>query len=115
MAMSEFFLMKGDRLPPIEAEIRDGKNTIIDLSAGGTTAKFIYKPVGSSESAIVRDAEIVNPGTDGNVRYNWTADDAAEFEPGSYAAQWLIEFADGRKLRVPNAGYIVIRVSEALS
>jgi hypothetical protein len=101
-------LKKGDRRPPCVALATDGAGTAIDLT--GCTAKFFMRLRDSSGTPKVNGAAatVVAPQTQGKVQYDWAAADVDT--AGIYEAEFEATFADGRKLSIPNDGFIIVTV-----
>jgi len=97
-----FYIKKGDSAPPVEATLRKADRSVIDL----TDADSVHFQMGSLDN----EAEIVDPPTSGQVRYEWGTGetDAA----GIFNAEFKIMWAGGREQTVPNRGTIKVYISE---
>lgn len=108
--MADFTIKKGDRLPVIQATLKDSSGTAVDLT--GATVRFhMARP----DKTVVVDAAavVLSPATDGRVEYQWGASDTGA--PGDYLAEWEVTFQSGREQTFPNDGYLTVRIVEALA
>jgi hypothetical protein len=106
--ITEHKIKRGDTLKALVASLTLG-NTPIDLT--GATVRFIMRPRFTTPPVAVinRSADVLLV-TEGRVSYQWQAGDTAQ--PGRYAAEFEITYtATGRKLTVPNDGYISVVVT----
>ncbi len=97
-----FYIKKGDSAPPVEATLRKADRSAIDL----TDATSVNFQMGEIDSP----AEIVDPPTSGQVRYDWGASETDA--PGVYSAEFKITWGDGREQTVPSRGYIRVYITE---
>jgi hypothetical protein len=102
--MSDFTITKGNRLPELTATLADA-NGAINLS--GATVRLVTRAYGDTDVTLDVAAAIVSAAA-GTVKYAWAAGQTDE--PGDFFAAWVITFADGRKLTVPNDGVITIEI-----
>lgn len=96
-----FYIKKGDRAPSVEATLRRGDRTAIDL----TSVTSINFQMGELDnSAVIVDAEA------GTVRYDWGSDETDT--PGVFNAEFKILWNDGREQTVPNRSHIKVYITE---
>ena len=111
----DFTIAKGNRLPSISDALLDADDNPIPLTVGGGVSgvKFSMWDYATGTLQIDNaDALVLDDGTAGLVRYDWTVDDA-ELPAGFYYARWKIEYSSARSLDVPNEGQIVVEITEA--
>ena len=77
------------------------------INLTGATVTFKMRLV-SGGMALVKTAAVVGDPTLGVVQYSFVGTDLAN--PGSYYVEWLITFADGHLLTVPDDSYAQINV-----
>lgn len=104
--MADVTIRQGDRLPNLDRQFLIG-TTPVNLT-GATVTFDMYNastslPVTTSGACTVVDA------TNGDVRYPWTADDAA-LPAGVYLAAFTATYGDGRTITAPNSGMIVVEI-----
>lgn len=114
--MQEFYIKQGDRKPDISSILTTGgvgeQKTPVDLSGPGTTVQFAYRGLGAPvEETVVRNATILEPGTAGQVKYEWVAEDTEE--AGSFVAEWRVTFVGGLRATFPNNEMLIVRISES--
>lgn len=106
--MSQFFIKRGDTLPLLRRTLElDG--TAIDLSAA--TVKFLLRAADAGTGAVGAGSVSVIDATGGVVEYSWGAADTAT--AGSYYGEFEATIG-GKRLTVPNTGYINIEVYQDL-
>jgi hypothetical protein len=99
---ADFTIKANDRLPSIQATLS------ADLSAAGTTCKFIMKTATGNTIKVNAAAVIVSTGATSVVRYDWLAVDTAV--PGSYLGEWEVTFSGGKKQTFPTLTFHSIEV-----
>lgn len=97
-------LKKGDRRPSATATAKDAAGAVIDLT--GATAVFIAKDQNGVEK-VNAAATIVSP-TAGTLQYDFALVDSDTIS--TYRAKFLVTFSDGKKMSVPNDGYVPMTV-----
>lgn len=106
--MADFSLKAHDRLPSIQATLKNPDGSLLDLT-GATSVKFIMKLKDAPGTVKVNAAAVVvAPATGGIVRYDWLAIDTDAV--GSYQAEWEITWTGGKKQTVPTTSYHTIDV-----
>ena len=112
--MADFTIKKGDLLPELEATLKDGSDTAIDLTGrGGATVRFHMRATGTLTTKVDAAATIVTAAS-GEVKYTWVAADTDT--AGTYFGEFEITWVTGSKLqRVPNDGHIEILVAENIA
>jgi hypothetical protein len=106
----DFSIKENDLLPTLDATLSDEAGPI-DLQ--GSTILFIMstgtgatpKVSATASSMQVGDG---SDGSKGKVRYSWVEGDTDE--TGSYIAEFEVTVSGGKKLTVPNRGYIRVRI-----
>lgn len=106
---ADVYVTADDTTPSVTATLTDATGAAIDLT--GATVTFRMAAPGSDTLKVNAAATVTNP-TLGQVAYAWTAADTDT--PGYYLARWRIVFSSGRIASVPNAGYLVVLVQEAV-
>lgn len=106
--MAEITLKRGDRNPSLEATLQQATGAPIPLH-GVTQVKFLMK----DENTLKIDSPVtIIDAARGLVKYDWAAEDTDTV--GNYQAEFEITFSDGKKMTVPNNGYIVVVILEDL-
>ena len=105
-----FYIKQNDTSPSLGATLRDGSNSVIDLT--DASVKFHMRPVGGSTTTVDRAAVVLSP-TDGTVRYEWLDGDTAT--SGNYQAEFQITYVNGTIETFPNNGYIIVQVLPELA
>lgn len=105
--MTGILLRVGDRLPVIRANLTGEKGQKIDLT--GASVRILVKPL-ATDAAKVDSPCTVTAAADGAVEY--APEVAASDTAGEYRAWFVITDAAGKKLTVPNEGYIPMLVSD---
>lgn len=102
--MADVSIRKGDRLPQLDRQfLVDGSG--VDLT-GATVVFNMYKATDGTQ--VITDGTVtVVTAASGNVRYSWTAADAA-LDADTYLASFTATYGDGRKLTAPNTGMLVV-------
>lgn len=98
-----------DTTPFVTATLKDATGAAIPLATA--TVTFRMAAPGSATPKVDAAATITNAAL-GQVAYAWTAADTDT--PGYYLARWRVLFSSGRIASVPNAGYLVVLVQEAV-
>lgn len=124
--MADFTIKKGDLLPELEATLKDGAGTAIDLTArGGGTVRFHMRlrdsgeptddPSPSRAETIKVDAPAtVVTAASGEVKYSWVAGDTDT--AGDYFGEFEITWATGSlPQRIPSDGHLEILVMENIA
>ena len=110
----DFYITRTNRLPVIQDTLKDSNGAALDLSSPGVSGvTFVMKDFATETVVINYQPAVVVDGPTGQVRYDWSINDAA-LPAGFYRARWRITYAIGKTLDVPNNGHIVIELSAAL-
>ncbi len=113
--LADFTIKKGNRRPELTVSLLEAAGGAgIVLDPDNDTVTFIMTGVGDSielGTVVSAPAEIID-GDNGGVKYAWGVNDTAN--PGTYGAEWLITFQDGRKEVVPAHGYMTITIEDTL-
>lgn len=100
--MSNGHIHVGDVGTPINAVFKTGDGVVVDISTAITKTISFEDPDGVS---IVKNAEFINDGTDGQITYELAAGDIDQ--PGKWHAQGRITFEDGADLRSDRVAFRV--------
>jgi hypothetical protein len=105
---ADFYMVKGDRLPLLDATLTLPSGDAIDLTA--KTVVFSFRE--SSRSAPVRTApaSVASPATAGNVTYTWLAGDTDK--AGKYIGEFLVTDGAGKIMSFPSNKYIEFEIRE---
>lgn len=104
--MSDFSIKKGDRLPVIEATLKDATGTVVSLlSISGV--RFIMRLPGAATPKVNAAASVVDA-AGGKVRYDWLLIDTDA--PGVYEAEWEVTFTGGKIQTFPTPGYNEVEI-----
>ena len=110
---SKFFLKTGDRAPSLTAQAKDATGTPVPFGAGAT-AKFSMKlRVGGTTLKVNGATATVVDQSLGTLQYDWASADVDA--AGTYDGEFEVTKTDGRKLTVPNDGYITIVIVARLT
>jgi len=109
--MADFYIKRGDRLPNLQATLKNEDGSIADLT--GANVRFNMFPVGSVVAKVNSGASIEGAPTNGNVYYSWQAGDTDIC--GEFYGEFEVEFNSGLKETFPNKGYIKILISADLN
>lgn len=107
--MADFFVKKGDRQPPIRAQLLDSSGTAIDLTGCSLVFRMRLK---SATTLKVNASATVSDAINGRVEYEWGASDTNAV--GTYLAEWEVTYADTTKQVVPSDGYLTVEVVDVL-
>jgi hypothetical protein len=114
MRQADFKMTTGDRAPSLDYILENFDGSPVNLSAGATVT-FVMRAAGASIHVVSGTAALVDGGTYGHVRYDWTANDAAALVPGRYYAQWQVTFPGAVAQTFPGGGdYLIIDVGSRL-
>jgi hypothetical protein len=91
-------MVKNDLKPSVLATLKYADGTVVDLT--GCTAEFHLKQ--GDTVLIDKSAVILDPTTNGQVRYDWEAGETAY--TGLCNAEFEITFSDGEKMTFPTKG-----------
>jgi hypothetical protein len=115
---STFPLKTGDRIPAMQATLRDAAGTPVDLRSA-TSLIFKMRRYGTTDPTIGGTGLVaeLQPGTNtpeyrGVAWYLWDTDDT--LVAGTYEGEWYVAWPDGRSAHFPNAGKDVIVIELAL-
>lgn len=104
-APADFTIKRGDRLPPIQATLKDAAGTAVNLT--GATVTLLMTAQGASSPSVNAAATVTNA-AGGQVQYDWGTSDTAT--AGTYYAEFEVTFASGKKQTFPNDRHLVVVV-----
>jgi hypothetical protein len=110
-----FFLTAGDLLPIIEGTLEDEHGDPIDLSAASAVTFSVQSSGIASTmfSASVAFSTATVGASAAHVEHHWNSG-TVPTAPGFYQGQWRVTQSSGKKLTVPNPGYVPITVGTSL-
>lgn len=104
----DFKIGQGMQFPVITGVLQYGDGSLIPLDVGGPTVTFTMRREGYPTPKInAQPATIVNVSTS-QVEYDFLAPDTNE--PGQYLGFWTVTYGTGKKVMVPDDGFIYIAV-----
>lgn len=104
-----FVIKQGDRLPSLEATIRnESDGTAVDLTTALGVTFRMWKQRTAGGTYKVNTTATVDTPASGVVRYDWTATDTNE--AGDYLAEFVIAWPSSKTQTVPTAGAFHVRV-----
>lgn len=104
--MADFTIKRGDRLPVIQATIKDDTGTVVDLTGATVDFHMVHKTTRTVK--VDAAASVVTPATGGVVQYAWAAGDTDT--AGFYDAEFEVTTSASKKITAPNYTYISIEV-----
>lgn len=106
--MSDLSLKTGDFAPALTVVGTYSDGTVIDLTGAGVT--FSMWQAGNRGTPKIDDAAatIVGLGTAGTMAYSWSGTDTNT--AGPFLAEFHVTLADGKKVTVPNNGYLEVLI-----
>lgn len=107
----DFYLTKNNLLPKLQQTLELGTGVALPLTggAGVTGVTFSMRKLGTGVMVITDAPADIILGSPDQARYSWVAGDVDE--AGFFEARWRITYSDGRSLDVPNAGWMIIKIS----
>ena len=105
-----FHIKQNDTSPAMLATLKDGDGTVIELS--GSTVRFHMRPVGKATSVVDTTATIHDVDK-GQVSYSWSPSDTAN--SGMFEAEFQVTNTDGTIETFPNAGHILVEITDEIS
>jgi hypothetical protein len=112
-----FQIKQNDTRPIYIAALKDNYGTPdegpINLSADGTTVRFIMRKRGTPTAKVNAAATIVN-GVGGIVSYSWDGMAGDTDEAGTFDVEFEITHPDGGVETVPNVGYLEVIITDDL-
>ena len=107
----DFCIKQNDTWPKLQVQAKDANGDAISLTSASTV---VFRAAKINGAATITGGASATDATAGSVAYDWgttgTVDTARPVTPGDYKSEFGISFADGSTARIPNNGYIVIRV-----
>lgn len=113
MAQYDYEMKAGATAEPIRMGIVNGKNSAIDITGakGGTFRlkdKLEGTKITSNGSLTITDA------TNGHFQHSWLKGETSAYSNKTLLAEVWITLSDNSILKVPQAGYLTIRVGEPI-
>jgi hypothetical protein len=105
VAEIDFYLGAGDTAPVLEMICKDPAGVPVDLT--GATVSFQLRPENEETARVELPADVVVPGTNGRIRFNWTG-----YTPGRYEGRVKALLASGKRMSFPNFRQLKIEVTE---
>lgn len=106
MSVPDFWIKRGDRLPPIAATLADSAGAV---NLTGAVVRFHMRLRGAVELKVNGAATIANAAA-GTVQYDWGALDTDT--AGIYEGEWEVTFGDARPMTFPNWRHLEIVVRD---
>lgn len=110
----DFYMVIGDDLPYVRAQLLDANDDPYALYLSGTSVYFNVSGHGTSVismgSATILDTGI-GTSLSGYVEYRWQDGDTDDIDEGDYHMRWVIEWDGGAQESVPNDAPNTIRFS----
>lgn len=106
--MIDFTLKRGDTSPAIEATLTDENGDAIDLT--NASVQFHMEPSDDPDGSTVDAAATIVDASTGQVAYDWADGDTDE--PGYYAAEFAVTYADSSTETYPNYEHLAIKIME---
>lgn len=104
------YIKQNDTSPAITAELRDADGQPVDLS--GASVRFHMRKSGQNDVVVDQSASVVDS-ADALVRYAWADADTAT--AGVYQAEFEVTYADQSIETFPNAGFILIEITDDIA
>jgi hypothetical protein len=105
--MADVRVVQGDTRPDVKATLTvTTTQQPLDLT-GATEVRFQMRQDNDTRYTVNSPAVIVEPYTEGKVRYSWGAHDLRQH--GNYLAQWEIHWAEGQIQTTTPANTIEVR------
>lgn len=104
---ADFNIHENDLRPRIRVTATDSDGNPIDLT-GAIGVRFNMARLSDGTNKIDAAAGFIDPRSGGVMEYAWVAGDTDE--PGSYRAEFEVEWSAGTTETFPNAGALLIRV-----
>lgn len=102
--MSDTFTIKqGDTLPPLRAQLLGPDGGPVDIAGADVTFCM---------SGRISAPAVIEHAGEGRVRYDWRPGDTDA--PGVRSAEFVVMFVGGAIQRVPNGGYMTVRIAHAV-
>lgn len=109
---TDFYIKEGDRLPEIQATLKDADDNSVDLT--GADVRFIMTNKLTGTKTVDAAATVVDA-ANGVVKYIWaTGDTDVDDTTTPFRGEFEVEFADGRHETFPNDSYINIKITADL-
>ena len=109
--MQPIIMKQGDRLPSLAVTAITTSGAAYDLTGGSVV--FNMRSTTDGTVKISRSAAVLVSGPNGQVRYDWASGDLDTV--GSYEAEFEVTLSGSRKLSIPSAGFIPIRVLDDIA
>ena len=107
----DFCIKQNDTWPKLQVQALTASGSTIDLTNASTV---VFRGVKINGAATITGGASVTDGSAGSVEYDWgttgTVDTARPVTAGDYKGEFGISFSDDSTARIPNNGYISIRV-----
>lgn len=106
-----FKIKQNDTSPSLEATLKDGNGTVIDLT--GATVNFHMRQIGKTTVKVDASATVSSPATSGVVEYQWTASDTDTI--GVFQGEFEVTYSTGAIETFPNGSYIAIEILDDIT
>lgn len=106
--MADLTLKSGDRWPPLVTTLEDGGGPLNLTTAVGVTMRMA-SPTVSKTGLVCTITDAAN----GVVSYAWAAGDTSA--PGTYKAEFVVDFGSGKIQTAPNDGWKEIVILPAVA
>lgn len=104
----QFYIKKNDTYPPLRATLQQADGTPVNLE--GARVQFLMRDDDYRDKIYAQGEAMIVDAEKGIVEYRWREGDTAI--PGYYLAEFVVTFATGQQLTIPNQGFITIQVQK---
>src|SRR5213079_3663850 len=111
MANTDFSIKQGSSGLSLDVTLLNDDDTPVDLT-DATSVDFIVRPEESETASFTKAAIVVDPPTDGNIRYVWAVGDTDA--AGTFYGEFTVNFPSG-PVSYPADGYLVINIEPNLT
>jgi hypothetical protein len=111
MPAPDYVLRQGDSGQTITSVCTDEDGAAVNIS--GATVRFLMAPLTGGDAVLAATAQNENGTNQGQVSYEWEDTDSAM--AGHFIAEFEVTFGGGAVVTFPNAGYIVVQITEQIT